>query len=191
METIMSDCSQQLCIRARAGDLEAATQLVSLHYQKVYAFLRRLCGNDDDAAELTQRTFSKIWAALGSYEGRSSFSTWIHGIGRHVYLDWRRSGNRLDPQSDEWWETCADDGPSPFETTAERDEAARLYALVARLDDEKRDVIHLHYYQGLTLKETAEVLDIATSTVKYRLREALDFLRSQPTEPNKPSKLKG
>jgi RNA polymerase sigma-70 factor, ECF subfamily len=107
---------------------------------------------------VTQRTFSKIWAALGSYEGRSSFSTWIHGIGRHVYLDWRRSGNRLDPQSDEWWETCADDSPSPFETTAERDEAARLYALVASLDEAKRDVIHLHYYQGLTLKETAEVL---------------------------------
>jgi RNA polymerase sigma factor (sigma-70 family) len=191
METTMSDCSQQLCARARAGDPEAATQLVALHYQKVYAFLRRLCGNDDDAAELTQRTFSKIWAALASYEGRSSFSTWIHGVGRHVYLDWRRHADRLDPQSDEWWETCAADGPGPFETTAERDEAARLYALVGRLDEEKRDVIHLHYYQGLSLKETAEVLDIATSTVKYRLRESLDFLRSQPMEPNKPSKLKG
>jgi RNA polymerase sigma-70 factor, ECF subfamily len=191
METTMSDGSQQLCARARAGDLEAASQLVSLHYRKVYAFLRRLCGNDDDAAEMTQKTFSKIWAALGSYEGRASFSTWIHGIGRNVYLDWRRRGNRLDSQSDEWWETCAADGPSPFENAAERDEAARLYALVARLDDEKRDVIHLHYYQGLSLKETAEVLDIATSTVKYRLREALDFLRSQPMQPNQPSKLKG
>jgi RNA polymerase sigma-70 factor (ECF subfamily) len=73
METIKSDCSQQLCARAKAGELDAATQLVSPHYQKVYAFLRRLCGNDDDAAELTQKTFSKIWAALGSYEGRSAW----------------------------------------------------------------------------------------------------------------------
>jgi RNA polymerase sigma-70 factor, ECF subfamily len=135
------------------------------------------------------RRWQRICA--GIFSNPPTFSTWIHGIGRHVYLDWRRSGNRLDPQSDEWWETCADDSPSPFETTAERDEAARLYALVASLDEAKRDVIHLHYYQGLTLKETAEVLDIATSTVKYRLREALDFLRSQPTAPIKPSKLKG
>jgi RNA polymerase sigma factor (sigma-70 family) len=191
METIMSDCSQKLCARAKAGDMAAATQLVTFHYQKIYAFLRRLSGSDDDAAELTQKTFSKVWAALGSYEGRSSFSTWIHGIGRNVYLDWRRNGNRLDPQSDEWWETCAADGPSPFEDAAERDEAVYLYALVSKLDDEKREVIHLHYYQGLSLKETAEVLDIATSTVKYRLREALAFLRSQPLKPNEPSKLKG
>jgi RNA polymerase sigma-70 factor (ECF subfamily) len=191
METIMSDCSQQLCARAKAGDMAAATQLITLHYQKVYAFLRRLCGSDDDAADLTQRTFSRVWAALGSYEGRSSFSTWVHGIGRHVYLDWRRNGNRLDPKSDEWWETCAADGPSPFEDAAERDEAAHLYALVASLDEEKREVIHLHYFQGLSLRETAEVLDIATSTVKYRLREALDFLRSKPMKPFEPSKLKG
>jgi RNA polymerase sigma factor (sigma-70 family) len=191
METIMSDCSRQLCARAKAGDLAAATQLVTLHYQKVYAFLRRLCGSDEDAADLTQRTFSKVWAALGSYEGRSSFSTWIHGIGRNVYLDWRRDGSRLDVKGDDWWETCAADGPSPFEDAAERDEAAHLHAVVAKLDDAKREVIHLHYYQGLSLKETAEALDIAASTVKYRLREALDFLRSQPMRPNEPSKLKG
>lgn len=178
----MSDCSQQLCARAKAGDMTAAEQLVAFHYQKIYAFFRRLCGGDDDAADLTQRTFSKVWTALGSYEGRSSFSTWIHGIARNVYLDWRRKGNRLDVQTDEWWETCAADGPSPFDDVAERDEAVHLHSLVARLDDEKREVIHLHYYQGLSLKETAEILDIATSTVKYRLREALDFLRSQPMD---------
>jgi len=185
----MSDCSQRLCARAKTGDLTAATQLVTLHYPKIYAFLRRLCGGDEDAADLTQRTFSKVWTALGSYEGRSSFSTWLHGIARNVYLDWRRKADRLDPRTDEWWDTCAADGPSPFEDAAQRDEAAQLHALVAKLDEEKRDVVHLHYYQGLSLKETGEVLDIATSTVKYRLREALDFLRSQPKHPDQPSKL--
>jgi RNA polymerase sigma-70 factor (ECF subfamily) len=183
VETIDGGCSEQLCARARTGDLAAASELVALHYQKLYAFLRRLCGNDDDAAELTQQTFAKIWGCLASYEGRSSFSTWMHGIGRNLFLDWRRKSKRSDFQTDEWWETCAASGPSPFDDAAERDQAVRLYALVARLDEGKRDVIHLHYYQGLTLNETAEVLAIATSTVKYRLREALDFLRSQSKEP--------
>jgi len=48
----------------------------------------------------------------------------------------------------------------------------------------------LHYYQGLSLKETAEVLNIATSTVKYRLREALDVLRTQTAEPKSGIKIK-
>lgn len=54
--------------------------------------------------------------------------------------------------------------------------AGRLYAMVALLDADLREVVHLHYYQGLSLKETAEVLGIATSTVKYRLRGALEEL---------------
>jgi len=184
VDTVMSDCSQELSARAKAGDLAAAAQLVELHYEKVYAFLRRLCGSDEDAADLTQKTFSKVWTALGSYEGRSSFSTWIHGIGRNVYLDWRRKGNRLDAQSDEWWESCAVDGLSPFEDAARSDEAARLHRLVAKLDEENRAVIHLHYYQGFSLKETADVLEVGVSTVKNRLRESLDFLRAQEPKPN-------
>lgn len=174
----MSDQVEQLCELAKAGNMAAASELVTGHYQRIYAFFRRLCGNDDDAADLTQKTFAKVWAALPSYEGRSSFSTWIHGIGHNVYVDWRRKGNRLDIQTDEWWEECVADGPSPFEDAAERDLAGRLYAMVGQLEDGAREVVHLHYYQGLSLKETAEVLNIATSTVKYRLREALNVLRS-------------
>jgi RNA polymerase sigma-70 factor (ECF subfamily) len=179
MATIMAEDTERLCELARGGDLAAASELVRLHYERVYAFFRRLCGSDADAADLTQKTFARGWAALGSYAGRSSFSTWIHGIGRNVYLDWRRKGNRLDPQTDQWWESCEAAGPSPFENAAEQDAARRLHALVSQLDEEKKEAVHLHYYQGLSLSETAEVLGVATSTVKYRLREALEFLRAR------------
>ena len=177
----MSNQAEQLCELAKAGNMAAASELVTGHYQRIFSFFRRLSGNDEDAADLTQKTFAKVWAALPSYEGRSSFSTWLHGIGHNVYVDWRRKGNRLDVQTDEWWAECVADGPSPFEDAAERDLAGRLYALVQQLEEGDREVVHLHYYQGLSLKETAEVLNIATSTVKYRLREALNVLRSLET----------
>lgn len=159
--------------------MAAASELVRRHYERIYAYFRRLCGSDADAADLTQKTFARGWAAFGSYAGRSSFSTWLHGIGRNIYVDWLRKGDRLEPQSDEWWLGCVAEGPSPFENAAERDAAARLYALVSQLDGEKKETVHLHYYQGLSLSETAEVLGVATSTVKYRLREALEVLRTQ------------
>ena len=73
---------------------------------------------------------------------------------------------------------------------ARRDLAARLFRLVEELHPDLRDTIHLHYYQGLSLKETAEVLNIATSTVKYRLREALEILRTQTAEPKAGIRLK-
>ena len=178
----MSDHAETLCHRAKAGDIAAASELVDLFYERIFAYFRRLCGNDDDAADLTQKTFFKVWTSLASYQRRSSFSTWLHGIAHHVYVDWRRIKRPADPQTDEWWEACAADGPSPFDDAAERDTARRLFALVERLEEGIKEVVHLHYYQGLSLSETAEALGIATSTVKYRLRDALNSLRARTNE---------
>jgi RNA polymerase sigma-70 factor, ECF subfamily len=163
--------------------MAAASELVALFYQPVYAFLRRLCGTNEDAEDLTQKTFARVWASIGGYSGRSTFSTWIHGIGYHVYVDWRRKKNPTEPRADEWWEACASEGPSPFDDAAERELAGQLFALVEQLDEGMREVVHLHYYQGLSIQETADVLNIATSTVKYRMREALTWLKSRAVEP--------
>ena len=57
--------------------------------------------------------------------------------------------------------------------------AQQLYEVVDRLDEDKKQAVHLHYYQGLSLRETAKVLDIATSTVKYRLREVMKILKDK------------
>jgi len=179
----MSDHAETLCDRAGAGDLSAASELVNLFYQRIFAYLRRLCGNDDDAADLTQKTFFKVWTSLATFQRRSRFATWLHGIAHHVYLDWRRATRPSESQTNEWWEACPADGVSPFEDAAEKDVARQLFALVEKLENGTKEVVHLHYYQGLSLSETAEALGIATSTVKYRLREALDDLRSQTREP--------
>src|SRR5256885_16002715 len=178
----MSDHAETLCNRAGAGDLEAASELVSLYYERIFAWFRRLCGNDDDAADLTQRTFFKVWTSLGSFQRRSTFSTWLHGVAHHVYVDWRRTSRTADWQTDEWWEACEANGPSPFEDAAERDLACRLFALVERLEDGVREVVHLHYYQGLILNKNAEAPGMPDRTVKNRLHRELDVARSQTHE---------
>lgn len=175
---------QRLVELAREGDLAAASELVTMFHQNIFAYLRRLCGDDHEAADLSQKTFSKAWQSLPSFRARSSFSTWLHGIAHHVYLDWRRARKISEVQPDSWWEARVADGPGPDEDVAERDMARLLYHCVDQLDEAKQQAVHLHYYQGLSLQETAEVLGIATSTVKYRLREALDSLRARIAKPN-------
>src|SRR5262245_4307989 len=179
----MKDEAQRLCELAVDGDRAAASELVTQFYQRIFAYFRRLSGNDPDAEDLTQKTFAKAWQSLRSYQQLSSFSTWLHGIAHHVYVDWRRRGRGSDAQTDEWWGTLAADSPTPFENAAERESAEQLYRWVDELDEEKRQAVHLHYYQSLSLQDTAEVLSVAVSTVKYRLREALDFLRARAADP--------
>ena len=176
------DPALRLSERAKKGDLEAGSQLVDLFHERIFSFLRRLCGDEEEAADLTQKTFFKVWTSIATFAGRSSFSTWIHGIAYHVYLDWRRQKHRTDGRSDEWWTHRVAEGPSPFDSTEERDLAARVYSLVDQLDEDLRQTVHIHYYQGLSLSETAEVLQVATSTVKYRLQGALNALRGQMAE---------
>lgn len=176
----MSDPSAtQLAEAARQGDSGAAARLIELFYERIYAFLRRYTGHDADAADLTQRTFTRAWQALPTFAGKSSFSSWLHGIAHHVYVDWRRANQRTESRPVEWWEDCVATGPSPAESSAQTDLATVLFRQVDTLPADQRDTVHLHYYQELTLQETADALGIATSTVKYRLRQALETLQKQ------------
>jgi RNA polymerase sigma-70 factor (ECF subfamily) len=187
-----SQNANQLAEAARRGDHAAATQLIELFYERIYAFLRRLASNDADAADLTQRTFSRVWQSLPTFAGRSSVNSWIHSIAHHVYVDWLRVNRRTESRPDEWWNGFPAADSTPDEAAASSDLAAALFASVDRLEANLRDTIHLHYYQGLTLQETADAQDVATSTVKYRLRQALAELqrtlahesRELPTAPN-------
>jgi len=181
----MEPDANQLVETARGGDRAAAAELIELFYERVYAFLRRLAANDADAADLTQRTFGRVWQGLPSFAGRSSVSSWMHSIAYHVYVDWRRADHRSEPRTNEWWAARPAPEASPAEIAAHTDMAAAIYGSVDALEADLRHTVQLHYYQGLTLQETADAMGVATSTVKYRLRQALAELQrklaSEPT----------
>lgn len=164
------------------GDQVAAVDLVELFYERIYAFLRRFCSNDADAADLTQRTFSRVWQALPGFAGRSSVGSWIHSIAYHCYVDWRRACKPTEDRPPEWWADCRSTATAPDEEVSKRDLASVTYAAVDRLPPDLRETIHLHYYQELTIQETADALGIAASTVKYRVRQALHDLEQKVGE---------
>lgn len=169
--------ANQLTALVRKDNEAATVQLIELFYERIYAFLRRLTGHDADAEDLTQQTFSRVQGSLANFAGRSSVSSWVHGIAYHVYADWRRKDFRTESRSEDWWNECVSNQQLPDEIAVQSDLAKQLYARVDQLEPELRDSIHLHYYQELTLQETADAMEVATSTVKYRLRQALDILQ--------------
>jgi len=167
-----------LCKRAKKADKTAACELLKIYYADIFAYLRRLCNSRQDAEDLTQQTFLKVWASLESFAGRSRFSTWLYRIAHNTYMDWlRKNAGSIQAHPHKWWQDRIDENPGPFANLSERQLAMRVYEAVDKLEDGKKHVIHLHYYQGLSIRETASVLNIATSTVKYRLREVLKILR--------------
>src|SRR5436309_15613437 len=102
----MEHDATQLVDNTHPGNQPKAVELIELFYDRIYGFLRRLTANDADAADLTQRTFSKVWQTLPTFAGRSSPSSWIHSIAYHLYVDWRRSDRRADVRPDAWLAAC-------------------------------------------------------------------------------------
>ena len=168
---------KNLCKRANNADKDAICELLKIYYSDIYAYLRRLSGSRADAEDLTQQTFLKAWTSLDGFSGYSKLLTWIYRIAHNTYIDWLRSKtNNTQNHSEKWWLECIDSNPGPFTNAAERQFAQHIYEVVDSLDEDKKHIIHLHYYQGLSIRETADVLGIAKGTVKYRLREVFKTL---------------
>lgn len=178
----MNDPSSQLIHRAHSGDRAAAGQLIDQFYQRIYAYHRRLTGDTHDAEDLTQQTFSKAWQSIAKFESRASVSSWLHGIAYHVFADWMRKRRPTENLNEDWWQSC----PEPFEPFKElqkRDSAANVWSAADELPNDLRQTVHLHYYQELTLQETADALGIAVSTVKFRISKAISQLQKLLAEP--------
>ena len=103
----------------------------------------------------------------------------MHGIAYHVYVDWRRADRHTEPRSNQWWAARPGPEAAPDELAARTDMRAVVFGAVDALEPELREAVHLHYYQELTLQETADATNVATSTVKYRLRQALAELQKK------------
>ncbi len=92
--------TRRLCGAAQNGDPKAASELLVLFHKKIHGYFRRLCSAETDAEDLTQRVFCKVWASLPAFQGNASVATWIYRISYHVYVDWRRRSNRIEPQTE-------------------------------------------------------------------------------------------
>ena len=133
---------------------------------KVLAYIRARVDNEQDAEDLCSTVFMKAWANLPDYDGqRSSVSTWLFSIARNAIIDFRRA-RRPAAVLDETV-------PAPEEDP----ELEALAEALEALPERERDVIVLHYYHGLTLKEVAVHMRLAYSTVKLCHGKTLERLQ--------------
>ena len=166
--------------RIRAGDRQACTELIDQHYQQVYWYLLDLSKNQEQAADLTQDTFAKAWQALPAFRGDSSFRTWLFAIARNEFLLQLRTQGR-SPELAEYLdlEILPDPAPSAEQRFSSHQLREQIREQVHHLPGKYREVIALHYFSALSLREAAAVLQVPLGTVKSRLSQALYLLKAR------------
>jgi RNA polymerase sigma-70 factor (ECF subfamily) len=165
----------ELLAAMAAGDRAAADRLVERSYRGVYAFLRRLCGDPDLAADLTQETYRKAWDALAGFDGRAQFSTWLCRIGYHVFLNHLRRPRRLVPL-EERAEAAPDPAPGADEVLGQTIEGERLRRAVLMLPEEQRFTVTALYWGERTVREVALDQGVSGVAIRKRLKRALGAL---------------
>src|SRR6185436_20606637 len=138
-----------------AGDREAAEQLVEQTYRGVYALQRRLCGDPDLAADLTQETYRKAWDALPGFDRRSQFSTWLFRIAYTTFLNHLRRPRRLVPLEERHEAAVPDPAPAADEEVGRIAEGGRLRRAVLALPEELRFTVTALFWGDLPVKEIA------------------------------------
>jgi RNA polymerase sigma-70 factor (ECF subfamily) len=186
---------QDLVRRAKGGDLDAFEALTTRHEQRVYSLALRMLRQAEDAEDVTQQTFLSALEHLEGFRGEASFSTWLLRIASHAALKVLRKRKGLQTVSLEETTEATDDSytiPHPEfiadwrqspEQLVHRNEIQRLLdEALAQLDDKHRLVFLLRDVEGLSIRETAEALDLSESNTKVRLLRARLQLREKLTQ---------
>ena len=176
----------QLAERARKGDIDAYEELVRLHQGLAQRVAYVVVGSEAEAQDAVQEAFVKAYYALGSFRAGASFRAWLMAIVRHEALNRARSASRRTTLGVRVAEaedrSSGDAAPSPEAAVLAAERRAALGVALSSLAPRDRAVIALRYFEDLSEKEMAVVLDCPPGTVKSRLSRSLSKLRTALSE---------
>ena len=189
----------ELVRKAAAGDSDAVEQLVLSYEKPIYNLCLRMCGNADDAMDLTQETFLKAWRSLGSFRADAAFSTWLYRLCSNLCIDHlRREQKRKvlplqveDSDGDERPLDVPDPAAGPEERLSAQEDRQQVAAALQSLEPEYREALTLRVLHDLSYADIAAVLQVREGTVKSRIararekmREAMQKLGNKSTSPS-------
>jgi len=164
---------------ARGGDRAALEAFLERHQGRVLRFGRKMCGDAEDAREVTQDTLLAAARSLDRFREASSPSTWLYTIARRFCIKRRRRGRfaptaivSLDADGASPPADVPDPGRNPEQELDNRRLAAALDDVIADLEPGYREVLVLRDVEGLSAAEVAEVTGLGAAAVKSRLHRA-------------------
>jgi RNA polymerase sigma-70 factor (ECF subfamily) len=187
----MTQAEEATLERARAGDVAAFSELITVYQDRIFAKVFSILRNRQDAEEITQDTFIRAQRGLPSFRGTSSFSTWLYQIAtnlaRNRYWYWwrrrRSSSLSLDsPIGEDGDMTLVDVIPdvelTPVELTINNEFVRRVTECMGELKDAHREILVMRNVKNMAYEDIAEQLGLSIGTVKSRIARAREALRA-------------
>jgi RNA polymerase sigma-70 factor (ECF subfamily) len=168
----VEDLEEALLDRCLEGDGGAFGQLIDRYQRVLYNVSLRMVGNREDALDITQTVFLKAWQAMGTFDRRHKFFSWIYRIMMNETLNHLSKRKRTEPLD----EAMVSDESGPDEDCSRKRLRESIQAALLELSPDYRQVIVLRHYAELSYEEMSGVLRIPEKTVKSRLHTARQLL---------------
>lgn len=168
-ELVVRACAE-LPYRTRAYE-----ELMRRHERLIFGVCLRLLGSRADAEDLTQDVMLKMFSKMGSFEGRSTFKTWLVRVTRNACMDWLKK----KAVSRQYTNSLANE---PQEQPTIDYEEDRLLGLLGELSTTDREILTLRFVADLSLQEIAETTELSLSATKMRLYRSIERLQKLAEE---------
>ena len=169
--------------RCLAGDQDAWAQIVRQHWRKVFNIAYKFTGKHDEAEDLTQDVFLKIFKSLDTFDRRANFQTWLVSVSRNLCIDHYRSVRKeretIDRDVDAGQLTPASTTASPMAVLEQADRVSLLKKALEQLPPTLRSAVLLRDIQELSYQEIADRLHLPEGTVKSRINRGRTELARQ------------
>lgn len=164
------------------GDTEALAILVERNLKLIYRYAFRMTRDVEDAQDITQETFVKLWRNIEKFDLDKNFRTWLLGIAHNTALDLLRKKkdfvfSDFDNETGGFSETIVDPAPLPPEIFERAEKKELLDDALGQISPTYREILTLYYEEDLTFAEIGTILNKPLNTVKSQHRRALSALK--------------
>lgn len=170
-----------------AGDQDAFGELVQRYERRIVNYVRRIIRRNEDAPDLAQEVFIKVYMALDRYDPKYEFSTWLFRIAQNAAIDVVRKKGIIeeslvrpgrDGDSEQTMEVEGEE-VSPYRALSNKQMAAAMELAIEQLPDDYRDLIDLRHFGELSYEEIAAIKEMPLGTVKNKLFRARNVLKGE------------
>ncbi len=168
---------KKLIERCIKGDRQAFETLLIQYEKPVFNAAYRMLNNREDASDVTQTVFLKVYENFASFDPSCRFFSWVYRIALNESINWLGKRNRLEPLQHE----PADDSAGPEQEVASAKIATDVQAALMTMTTDYRTVIILKHFLGCSYMEISDVLEIPEKTVRSRLYSARQLLKDALT----------
>lgn len=174
----MPNADKELISAFKQGDQNAFREVYALYYRQLYYFVRKMTSSPEDSKDIVSETYLKLWNRCGSFETLTNIKAFLFISARNASLNYLKNEQNQRRKANHYWDISNEGMAEMFSIMTSHDILAEVQKEIAKLSDQEKTIVELFYFQGNSIRQIAERLNIGHEAAKKARFRALAKVRA-------------